>query len=296
MSQQLQDRLDVIDVCTQMVWSTDRRQWDRLAEVFTDEVAVDYTSLAGGTPGPVGRNELVDSWRQLLGAMTATQHLVSNHLVTVDGDTATCTAQFQATHIAEMPHGENHWILGGHYRYGLTRADQGWRIRELTMTGAWSSGNQAILGIGGTASTPDPGEVAVRFLEALSRYDIDAVADCFAKDAVQEMPFAPPGFPNRIEGREALRGLYGGLPEANRSMDFPVRSVHSFADPEWVLVEFDGRIEQYSGVTYDNHYFGLFHVLDGRIQHYREIFNPLVLTGSMSEQERESTFSLDSSG
>ncbi|MGH4020810.1 MAG: nuclear transport factor 2 family protein [Pseudonocardiaceae bacterium] len=294
MSQQLQDQLDVMDVCTRMAWYTDRRQWDRLAEVFTDEVAVDYTSLAGGAPGSVSRDELVGSWRELLGGMTATQHLVSNHLVTVDGDAAECTAQFQATHIAEVPHGEDRWILGGHYRYALTRATQGWQIRSLTMTVAWSSGNQAILG--GAASTPEAGTVAVRFLEALSRSDIDTVADCFAEDAVQEMPFAPPDFPNRLEGRETLRKLYGGLPEANRSMDFPVHSVRPFADPEWVLVEFDGKIEQFSGATYDNHYFGLFRVLDGQIRHYREIFNPLVLTGSMSEAGRESTFSLDSAG
>jgi len=294
MSQQLQDRLDVMDVCTRMAWYTDRRQWDSLVAVFTDEVAVDYTSLAGGAPGSVGRDELVGSWRELLDGMTATQHLVTNHLVTVDGDAAECTAQFHATHIADVPHGENRWILGGHYRYVLTRAGHGWQICSLTMTVDWSSGNQAILG--GAASTADAGTVAVRFLDALSRYDIDTVADCFAEDAVQEMPFAPPGFPNRLDGREALRKLYGGLPEANRSMSFPVRSVRPFADPEWVLVEFDGKIEQFSGAVYDNHYFGFFRVLDGQIRHYREIFNPLVLTGSMSEADRESTFSLDSAG
>jgi len=295
MSQHIQDQLDVIDVCTRMAWYTDRRQWDALAGVFADEVMLDYTSLTGGEPAQVGGDALVGSWRKLLGAMTATQHLLSNHLVSVNGDVAECTAQFQATHLADMAPGEGRWVLGGHYRFGLNRVSGQWRISALTMTVSWSSGNQAILN-GSAAAAPDSGSVAARFLESLSRYDINAVVSCFAEDAVQEMPFAPPGFPSRLEGRDALHRLYGGLPEANQSMDFPIRNVHPLADREWVLVEFDGKIKQYSGATYDNHYFGLFHVVNGRIKLYREIFNPLVLTGSMSEEDRESTLSLDAAG
>lgn len=292
MSQQIQDRLDVIDVCTRMAWHTDRRQWDALAEVFADEVTLDYTSLAGGAPAQVGCDALVGSWRQLLGTMTATQHLLGNHLVTVDGDAAECTAQFQATHLADMAPGEGRWILGGHYRFGLIRVSGQWRISALTMTVAWSSGNQAILGGTGAAS-PDAESVALRFLDALSRDDIDTVVSCFAEDAVQEMPFAPPGFPSRLEGRDALRRLYGGLREANRSMDFSVRSVHPLAEREWMLVEFDGKIKQYSGESHHNHYFGLFHVVDGQVRRYREISSPLVLTGSMSDADRAAMFSLD---
>lgn len=152
MSQQIQDRLDVIDVCTRMAWYTDRRQWDALAEVFADEVMLDYTSLAGGAPAQVDRRALVESWRQLLSTMTATQHLLGNHLVTVDGDVAECTTQFQATHLANLAAGEDRWILGGHYRFGLIRVWGQWRISALTMTMTWSSGNQAILGGAGTAS------------------------------------------------------------------------------------------------------------------------------------------------
>jgi SnoaL-like domain len=38
-------------------------------------------------------------------SLTATQHLVGNHLLTIDGDQATCTAAFQATHVLANPHG-----------------------------------------------------------------------------------------------------------------------------------------------------------------------------------------------
>ncbi|MGH3912498.1 MAG: nuclear transport factor 2 family protein [Pseudonocardiaceae bacterium] len=155
MSQQIQDRLDVIDICTRMAWHTDRRQWDALVEVFTEEVMLDYTSLAGGRPARVDRDALVGSWRELLNTMTATQHLLGNHLVTVDGDVAECTAQFQATHLADLAPGEDRWILGGHYQFGLVRVSGQWRISSVTMKASWSSGNQAILGGAGAAAEAD---------------------------------------------------------------------------------------------------------------------------------------------
>jgi hypothetical protein len=153
MSQEIQDRLDVIDVCTRMAWHTDRRQWDALTELFADEVTLDYTSLAGGAPAQLDRDALVGSWRQLFGTMTATQHLLGNHLVTVDSNVAECTAQFQATHLADMAPAEDRWILGGHYWFGLIRVSGQWRISAVTMTMTWSSGNQAILDGGGAASS-----------------------------------------------------------------------------------------------------------------------------------------------
>ncbi len=95
MTHQLVDRLDVIQTCTRMAWHADQREWDQLREVFTDEVALDYTSLNGGTPVTFGRDALVDAWSSVLGRYDSTSHLVTNHLVSVDGDNAVCTAAFQ---------------------------------------------------------------------------------------------------------------------------------------------------------------------------------------------------------
>jgi hypothetical protein len=79
------------------------------------------------------------------------QHLVAGHLVEVEGDRATCTAQFQATHVladpAVNPHGGTTWTLGGHYRYGLVRTGEGWRIAALTMTATWAAGNRDIIAL-----------------------------------------------------------------------------------------------------------------------------------------------------
>jgi len=139
------DRTEIVEQTTRMAWLADRRDWDRLVDVFADEVDLDYTALTGGHPVRLSPVDLVAGWRAGLGGLDATQHLVSNHLVDVDGDRAVATAQFQATHVLANPHGDPTWTLGGHYRFGLVRRDDGWRIDAVTMTATWATGNQQVM-------------------------------------------------------------------------------------------------------------------------------------------------------
>jgi hypothetical protein len=150
--QELADRADVVDVCTRMAWLADRRDWAGLIAVFDDEVELDYTSLGGGEPARLAPRQIVEAWASALGGLTATQHLVTNHLVTVhrpggagDDDTAVCTAAFQATHLLANATGGPIWTLGGHYRYTLRRTAGGWRITGVTMTADWATGNQHVM-------------------------------------------------------------------------------------------------------------------------------------------------------
>ncbi len=153
--QLLIDRLDITDTCTRMAWLADRRDWTALLDVFDDDVELDYTSLTGGEPARLARQQVVDSWAAGLGGLTATQHLVANHLVTVTGDQAECTAAFQATHLLPNAHGGPTWTLGGHYRYALHRRPDGWRITQVTMTADWATGNQQLMTLAGTTPRTD---------------------------------------------------------------------------------------------------------------------------------------------
>jgi 3-phenylpropionate/cinnamic acid dioxygenase small subunit len=133
------DRFDIIDTCTRMAWYADRREWGKLAEVFADEVTLDYTSLNGGEPVTLTPAQIIDGWHEALGAYAATRHLLGNHLVTIDGDTAMCTASFQATH---RKSDDTLWTLGGTYRFDLARAGNGWRITSVVMGADWSDGTR----------------------------------------------------------------------------------------------------------------------------------------------------------
>lgn len=142
-----EDRLTIIETCTRMGWHADQREWDRLETIFADKVVLDYTSLNGGEPATLTPGQIVGAWSGLLGSFDATQHLITNHLVTVDVDTAVCTASFQATHRLANPFGSPLWTLGGTYRFDLVRVGDGWKISGVVMTATWADGNKDLMAL-----------------------------------------------------------------------------------------------------------------------------------------------------
>ncbi|GAA3845206.1 nuclear transport factor 2 family protein [Saccharothrix violaceirubra] len=136
------DRLDVVETCTRVLWHTDHREWEALVSVFADEVSLDYTSLNGGEPVTLPPDVIAGAWSQALGGYDSTHHLLTNHLVTVTGDAAVCTASFLATHRLASVLGGSLWTLGGTYRFSLKRTAAGWRIDGMVMTAVWGDGNR----------------------------------------------------------------------------------------------------------------------------------------------------------
>ncbi|MFE5290024.1 nuclear transport factor 2 family protein [Nocardia sp. NPDC056611] len=114
-----QQRADIIEAVTRLFWFIDIRDWDAFPGVFADVVTLDYSSVWGGEPATVNPGQIRADWEKLIGAFDATQHLLGNHLVTVDGDRAEVTAVFQAVHLLANPLGSPRWTLGGTYRIGL---------------------------------------------------------------------------------------------------------------------------------------------------------------------------------
>jgi hypothetical protein len=146
------DRSAVTETVTRMAWYLDRRDWDGLTELFTERVYTDYTSLWGGTPREATVGELLStaaqgSWRRTMDGLEATQHLITNVLVDLDGDEARATANVVGVHRLTNPHGSPLWTVGGTYEFGLVRADGRWRIRAITMTVTWAEGNQHVLAL-----------------------------------------------------------------------------------------------------------------------------------------------------
>jgi hypothetical protein len=134
-------RQAVVDAVTALFWHTDHHEWDRLEAVLADQVRLDYTAMIGGDPARVSPGEVVAGWRPGFDAIDAHQHLVGNHLVTIDGDTAVVTASFIATH---QWRGDT-WTLGGDYRLELIRHDVRWLVAAMTMSPTWQTGTPTLI-------------------------------------------------------------------------------------------------------------------------------------------------------
>lgn len=86
-------------------------------------------------------------------------------------------------------------------------------------------------------------QVVRRFLGALEAMDVEGFLDLWAENGVQEMPFAPRGFPDRLDGKKAIRRQYGGLPEAYTRTAFPIADLQTMEDPTWVVAQYRGVID-----------------------------------------------------
>jgi hypothetical protein len=144
-SPQTTDRLDVQDTLTRMSWFLDRRDWDSLAGVFGDRVLVDYTQPFGGKAENLSGDQLSQRWREQVGRLDATHHVVTGMLVELDGDRARVTANVLASLRREGTLGASLWQNGGIYDVGMTRHPAGWRIVSLTAQILWGNGNAGIL-------------------------------------------------------------------------------------------------------------------------------------------------------
>jgi hypothetical protein len=132
-----------VDVCVNYALALDSRDWARLRDCFT----ADAVAVYGGAIND-GYDAIEAACRAALEPLTASQHLLGNHLVTLDAaqpDAATSVCYFQAQHVKQGLPGGSHFIVAGRYDDRLVRADRGWRIQHRTLTIMWTFGNPEIL-------------------------------------------------------------------------------------------------------------------------------------------------------
>ncbi len=143
---------------------TDSRAWNDVMELFTAEVKLDYTSLFGGDPQSLTREQLITNWRAMLPGFTRTTHLIGPPLILgATGETAQAAASVTAWHWIDDPAlgVAAVWIVHGCYELTLAKRNSAWRIAALTLARGWVEGNEGLpqLAPGGHgASPPHPEE------------------------------------------------------------------------------------------------------------------------------------------
>jgi 3-phenylpropionate/cinnamic acid dioxygenase small subunit len=137
-SEELADRLAINDLLVRYAWAIDTKDWDALDDVFTPDAHIDYTAT-GGIAGTLAE---IKPWlAQSLAAFPATQHLLANSQVTIDGDTATArTAVYNPMGAATREGPLHFFFMGGIYADRLVRAPSGWRIKERVEHLVWMDG------------------------------------------------------------------------------------------------------------------------------------------------------------
>lgn len=132
--QTLLDRMEIIDIQNRYATGVDTRDRDLYRSCFTDEMELDMAGMGLGEPMKISADEWVDRAVSLVSGFESTQHIITNHVVTIEGDEATCIAYLQARHYNP----ENMYTVGGYYTNRLVRTPEGWKISRLKLTPSWT--------------------------------------------------------------------------------------------------------------------------------------------------------------
>ncbi|MFN5557712.1 MAG: nuclear transport factor 2 family protein [Chryseotalea sp.] len=143
----LKDKSQIEETCKRLVWAIDRHDWKLALEQFRKEVTLDYTELFGGVEEKLLAETVIERWSSFLPRLKATQHTLSNFLISeIDGD-ALCYSYVDGFHYLPNDKGENYWNVKGFYTQQLKKQNGKWVIHYMKLTPIYQSGNLQLLTI-----------------------------------------------------------------------------------------------------------------------------------------------------
>ncbi|MCK6563177.1 MAG: nuclear transport factor 2 family protein [Dehalococcoidia bacterium] len=142
--QQLVDRQAISDTVIRYATGIDMRDSVLYRSCFTDEVYFDFTSFSGGQAAVLPADLWVARVAEALWGFTATQHISTNHVITLNGDEAVCVSYMQAQHYLPNDETVSTITLGGYYTNTLVRTAEGWRISRCVLTVTWETGDRRL--------------------------------------------------------------------------------------------------------------------------------------------------------
>jgi hypothetical protein len=130
------DREQIVEALAEVAAALDSRDWDTVRHWFTADTHA-Y--------GVRGQDALVEQMKAHLGGVGPTQHLLGNHRITVDGDTARSLTYGRVHHVGAGPMDGSSYECMGEYDDHWVRTDDGWRISRRWFEIRISIGDFAVL-------------------------------------------------------------------------------------------------------------------------------------------------------
>ena len=105
------DEQAIIELAIAYTWALDTKQLDDLRSVFAPDATADLNGVQCD-----GQDAIIARIERPLSRLDATQHLVGNHQVHVDGDTATHRCHLHSQHVKRGTPGGDNYLIGGDLR------------------------------------------------------------------------------------------------------------------------------------------------------------------------------------
>jgi ketosteroid isomerase-like protein len=113
--------------------------------------------------------------------------------------------------------------------------------------------------------------------------DGDHYFDTIGEDAVFEFRYIFPGWPQTLNGRDALMALYAGYGNNIALQGADALVIHRSQDPRVVILEYEvhGKIVR-TGAPYDNRFISVVTIEDRKIVHWRDYMDSLTAMTALS--------------
>lgn len=138
------DRLEIIELLNQLFQAADEKSFDEttMSGIFT----TDAKAVRPNGEARIGPRSIGESQRQSFVRFRATQHLVSGHVIKINGDDAEVRANLVAMHLWADGNGdpnalEGYFLAGSVVQAKVEKTSSGWRISELVVRNTWRTGS-----------------------------------------------------------------------------------------------------------------------------------------------------------
>jgi hypothetical protein len=138
------DRLEIAEVLNRFFRALDEKTFDEttMSGIFKP----DAKTVRPNGVAVVGPRNIGESQSQSFVRFRATQHLVSGHIVAINGDEAEVRANLVAMHLWADGNGdpnalERHFLAGSVVQAKAEKTSSGWRISELEVRNTWRTGS-----------------------------------------------------------------------------------------------------------------------------------------------------------
>lgn len=118
----------------------DCREFAAIKNCTTADAVYDYSSCFGPDFKSVKLADFLEGDDIFFLGFDATQHMITNFLIVLDGDRASCRSHVRATHRID----KDIYVMGGLYRHKLVRLGGEWKISETVFEQTYTEGDTTL--------------------------------------------------------------------------------------------------------------------------------------------------------
>lgn len=128
------DEVAIVNTVSRVAHAQDNFDREAYLGCFADKVLLtDSVVFPNWTPKELEATELLDMYFETMSGYDGAHHIVTNHLIDVDGDEATCIADLYCVCWMSENGVQKDFTIGGRYFLRLRRIAGQWRIWERSI-------------------------------------------------------------------------------------------------------------------------------------------------------------------